>query len=161
VLRGTPVSLHDGGSPAFVGRRLSHFLCSMAAKLSFEPTHDGDEAGLTVYMNEKYHYDLAITRIDGHQKMIFRRTVGSLRTENIRDCGAGPAILQIQAQRDMFTFSVQQGSTDAVLGSGETHLLSTEVAGGFTGIIIAMYAHNPSGEGAPSLFDWFVYAPLD
>ncbi|PIH59491.1 glycoside hydrolase family 43 protein [Paenibacillus sp. LK1] len=162
VLRGNSVSLNDGGNPTFVGRRLSHFLCNLAAKMNFDPTHDGDEAGLTVYMNEKYHYDLAITRVDGHKKMIFRRTVGTLRTEVIRDCGAGPAILQIQAQLDMFTFSVQQGSTTGtVLGSGETHLLSTEVAGGFTGIIIAMYAHNPSGEGAPSLFDWFDYEPLD
>lgn len=68
ALRGTPVSLNDGGSPAFVGRRLSHFLCRMAAKLNFDPTYDGDEAGLTVYMNEKYHYDLAIKRINGQKK---------------------------------------------------------------------------------------------
>jgi len=74
----------------------------------------------------KYHYDLAINRIDGQKKIIFQRTVGSLRTEEIQDCGVGPAILQIQAQRDTFTFSVQQGSTTAaVLGSGETHLLSS------------------------------------
>jgi len=47
------MSLNDGGNPAFVGRRLSHFLCNIAAKLNFEPTHDGDEAGLTVHMYEK------------------------------------------------------------------------------------------------------------
>jgi alpha-N-arabinofuranosidase len=162
VLRGNPVSLNDGRNPAFVGRRLSHFLCNIAAKLNFEPIHDGDEAGLTVFMNERYHYDLAIKRINGQKKIIFRRTIASLRTEEIQDCEAGPVILQIQAQRDLFTFSIQQGSTiRTVLGSGDTHLLSTEVAGGFTGVIIAMYAYSPSGEGAPSQFDWFDYEPLD
>jgi xylan 1,4-beta-xylosidase len=45
------------------------------------------------------------------------------------------------------------------LGEGETRYLSTEVAGGFTGVYLAMYA---SGNGKPCLgpadFDWFEYA---
>ena len=32
------------------------------------------------------------------------------------------------------------------LGSGDTHLLSTEVAGGFTGVIVAMYAVSETGQ---------------
>jgi alpha-N-arabinofuranosidase len=45
------------------------------------------------------------------------------------------------------------------LGEGETRYLSTEVAGGFTGVYFAMYA---TGNGAPCRnaadFDWFDYS---
>jgi xylan 1,4-beta-xylosidase len=48
------------------------------------------------------------------------------------------------------------------LGEGETRYLSTEVAGGFTGVYIAMYS---SGNGAPCRhpadFDWFDYRERD
>jgi len=47
------------------------------------------------------------------------------------------------------------------LGEGETRYLSTEVASGFTGVYLAMYA---SGNGAPCKhpadFDWFDYREL-
>jgi len=46
------------------------------------------------------------------------------------------------------------------LGEGETRYLSTEVAGGFTGVYLAMYA---TGNGAPCRnpvdFDGFGYLP--
>ena len=46
------------------------------------------------------------------------------------------------------------------LGSGETRYLSTEVAGGFTGVYAAMYATG-SGQPCqgPADFDWFDYEP--
>lgn len=77
ALRGNQASLDDTGSPAFVGRRLSHFSCSIAAALEFEPVNEGEEAGLTVYMNEKYHYDLAVKERNGCKAVLFRRTVGT------------------------------------------------------------------------------------
>ena len=42
------------------------------------------------------------------------------------------------------------------LGSGESRYLSTEVAGGFTGVYVALYATG-SGEPCtgPADFDWF------
>ncbi|MGY4760186.1 beta-xylosidase family glycoside hydrolase [Paenibacillus caseinilyticus] len=46
------------------------------------------------------------------------------------------------------------------LGTGECALLSTEVAGGFTGVYIGVYA---TGDGrpctVPAYFDWFEYKP--
>ncbi|MED4080699.1 xylan 1,4-beta-xylosidase [Halalkalibacterium halodurans] len=37
----------------------------------------------------------------------------------------------------------------------------TEVAGGFSGVIIAMYADSEIGQGTPALFDWFDYKPAE
>ncbi|WP_068504416.1 glycoside hydrolase family 43 protein [Paenibacillus kribbensis] len=162
TLRGNEMTLDDTGSPAFVGRRLCHFTCHIATLLEFEPVNDGDEAGLTVYMNEKYHYDLAITLMNGQKKMVLRKTVGSLQVEKTYDCLQGPVILQVEAQPEQFKFSFCHPKLEAVeVGKGESHLLSTEVAGGFTGIIIAMYASCKSGWPAPARFDWYDYEPIE
>lgn len=160
VLRGNQVSLDDGGAPAFVGRRLCHFQCDLSASLEFEPVNEGEEAGLTVFMNEKYHFDLAVKLLQGRKKAVLRRTVGTLRTEQVYDCAAGPVVLQVAAHPERFTFFIQQGQSEVMeLGSGEAHLLSTEMAGGFTGVIVAMYAVCDTGRGTPALFDWFDYEP--
>ena len=90
VLRGNKVSLDDAGAPAFVGRRLRHLSCNIAALLNFEPKSEGEEAGLTVFMNEKYHYDLAVKLKEGRKVIVFRRTVGSLRTESMLRLRSGP-----------------------------------------------------------------------
>ncbi|MED4080706.1 glycoside hydrolase family 43 protein [Halalkalibacterium halodurans] len=161
VLRGNKVSLDDAGAPAFVGRRLCHMSCNIAALLDFEPVNDGEEAGLTVFMNERYHYDLAVKLKEGRKVIVYRRTVGSMRTEYTQDCPEGAVTLKIEARPESFLFKVQQDqSNDLELGSGETHLLSTEVAGGFTGILIAMYAVCERGQSTPARFDWFDYKPM-
>lgn len=160
MLRGTKVSLDVAGAPAFAGRRLRHLSCDVAALLRYEPRQEGEEAGLTVFMNERYHYDLAVKLREGRKTIVFRRTVGSMRTESVLACEAGPVTLKIAARPEWFVFSVQQDGHDVLeLGSGETHLLSTEVAGGFTGLFVAMYAVSETGDGTPALFDWFDYEP--
>jgi alpha-N-arabinofuranosidase len=160
TLRGTKVSLDAAGAPAFVGRRLRHLSCDIAASLDFEPKHEGEESGLTVFMNERYHYDLAVKLKEGRKAIVLRRTVGSMRTESTLDCAEGPIVLKIEARPESFVFSVQQAQSLVELGSGEAHLLSTEVAGGFTGIFIAMYAVSEAESSTPALFDWFDYEPV-
>ena len=68
-------------------------------------------------------------------------------------------VLAIDADRDKYVFSYGRSEEELrPLGEGETRYLSTEVAGGFTGVYFAMYA---TGNGAPSRepadFDWFDY----
>lgn len=162
VLRGNEVSLDDSGAPAFVGRRLRHWSSNISTLLNFEPQHEDEEAGLTVFMSERYHYDLAVTRKEGRKVIVFRRTVGSLRAESTLECSEGPVVLKIEALPEWFHFKIQQNPSNVLeLGSGETHLLSTEVAGGFTGVVIAMYAVCETGQGSPACFDWFEYEPLN
>ncbi|MBJ9987645.1 glycoside hydrolase family 43 protein [Paenibacillus sp. S28] len=159
-LRGNRTTLSDTGSPAFVGRRLCHFTCNISAAMEYEPAGDGEEAGLTVYMNDKYHYDVAVTSNNGVKKLRLRRTVGSLCVEKEHACPAGPLELKIEVQPDKFVFYYGQPGADLTeIGWGETHLLSTEVAGGFTGVFVAMYAVSAYEEPAPASFDWFEYDP--
>ncbi|MNI28231.1 Beta-xylosidase [compost metagenome] len=162
ILHGNNTSLDEKGSPAFVGRRLCHFNCKIEAMMEYEPLSDGEEAGLTIYMNERFHYDLAVKTTKGRKIVVFRKTVGSLKVEESRDCPNGPIVLQIQAHPKKFVASIRTSESEMMdIGWGETHFLSTEVAGGFTGVYVAMYATSKTGTSAPVSFDWFDYEPLN
>ncbi|OBR67616.1 xylan 1,4-beta-xylosidase [Paenibacillus oryzae] len=164
TLTGSAATLNDIAAPAFVGRRQQHFQCEVSALMAFAPERDGDEAGLTVFMNERFHYEIAIARIVGETKLIMRRRIGSLwRIENEMPWGADSITLAVQADRERYTLGYYDGnSTFIPFGSGECSLLSTEVAGGFTGVYFAMYATgNGASSQTPAHFDWFRYKVQD
>ncbi|WP_435921344.1 glycoside hydrolase family 43 protein [Paenibacillus sp. DYY-L-2] len=162
TLRGNETTLDDTGSPAFVGRRLCHFRCDLETVMEFEPQTNGEEAGISVFKNDKFHYDLAVKLVDGRKMAVFRKTVGSMKTEEARECPAGPILLKVEARPEKFVFSLRTQDTERVeMGWGESHFLSTEVSGGFTGVIVAMYSACDKGSSAPAQFDWFDYLVTD
>lgn len=160
TLYGSPVTLNEAGSPAFVGRRQQHFDCRVSTYLTFVPQQDGEEAGITVFMNERFHYELAVIRIAGQRKLIFRRRLGTLwKVENEVLWSSDSVVLTIHADKTHYAFGFSEsGKEPSWIGKGECGMLATEVAGGFTGVFIAMYA---TGNGLPSAspahFDWFDY----
>ncbi|MNN95685.1 hypothetical protein D3C81_2145300 [compost metagenome] len=88
--------------------------------------------------------------------------MGSLKVEERRDCPEGSLLLRFNAFPDKYEASYQTLEKEWVqIGWGETHLLSTEVAGGFTGVFAAMYATSGSGQATPAYFDWFEYKPVN
>ncbi|WP_310829652.1 glycoside hydrolase family 43 protein [Paenibacillus pedocola] len=164
TLKGRVCSLSEKGSPAFVGRRQQHKNCEIRTKLEFLP-EDGEEAGLTVFMNEKFHYEIAKTLKDGVPKLIFRRRMGSfMQIAAEVDYDGSEVILGIQANEVMYTFTYAHPdrTTAEVIGKGEVAFLTKEVAGGFAGTFFAMYAAG-SGKNAetPAHFDYFDYVPLE
>jgi alpha-N-arabinofuranosidase len=74
--------------------------------------------------------------------------------------GAGAVTLEVEAhaQRYDFRFRTDDGGVTAV-GSAPTQPLSSEKAGGFTGVFIGMYASGPAPM-PPADFAWFEYEPL-
>jgi alpha-N-arabinofuranosidase len=163
-LLGNEARLDDGPPVAFIGRRQQHFSCEAAAALEFDPQGEGEEAGLTVWMNPRHHYDLFITREAGARAVVVRRRIGSLAAVVASEpLGDGPVRLSIQASPETysFTFTSSQGAQQT-LATGEARYLAPEVAGGFTGVCFALYA---SGNGrpstAPAFFDWFDYRGLE
>jgi alpha-N-arabinofuranosidase len=165
-LRGSADGLDDVASPAWLGRRQCHFAVRAAACVEFRAETEREEAGLTVRMNERHHYEVFLTLRAARPSVALRRRIGSLRAEVA--CHTLPPndgsrwVLAIDADRDKYAFSYGRSESDLVpLGEGEARYLSTEVAGGFTGVYIAMYA---SGNGAPCThpadFDWFDYGSV-
>ena len=90
-----------------------------------------------------------------------RRRIGSLRAVTASvPVTATRILLGVRADKDTYTFGYRLTSQDEPhwLDMAETRYLSTEVAGGFTGVYFGMYA---TGHGqpcaAPADFDWFAY----
>ena len=159
-LMGSAIGLDAVDSPAWVGRRQRHFDCQVTTLLDFDPQRDGEEAGLTAFMNELHHYEIAVTRLEGERYIIVRRRIGSLSAVVARErIDAGPVTLEIKADRGTYTFSyTPEGQTPRTLAKGETRYLSAEVARTFTGVYFAMYATgNGQASTTPAFFDWFEY----
>ncbi|WP_082651900.1 glycoside hydrolase family 43 protein [Gorillibacterium timonense] len=160
ALSGTANGLDQQSPQAFVGRRQQDLECRVSTLVSFEPEMDGEEAGLTAYMNEKAHYDIAIARKDGIKVIRFRRRIGSMwKMEREEPLERGEIILAIRANATTYTFLYSRpGEEERVIGEGECSYLSSEVSGGFTGVYFGLYA---TGNGMPSqtpaFFDYFDY----
>ena len=164
TLHGSPDTLNDIGEAAFVGRRQQHFACRADAHLTFAPQRDDEEAGIAVYMNERFHYELAVTRIAGERRIVFRRRLGTLwKIEHEAPWPADSVVLTVQADKKHYAFGYSAGGEEPIpFGLGESGLLATEVAGGFTGVFIAMYATgNGVRSSSPAHFDWFDYRPAE
>jgi xylan 1,4-beta-xylosidase len=170
-LVGGAARLDDGSGVVFVGRRQEHAHCVAATRLDITPDADGQEAGLAVWMNERHHYEIAVTRVQGVRQVIVRQRIGLLAAVVARaPLGDGPVTLQVSvAQRSpsagaglppyAFSYACADDHLQE-LASGDSRYLASEVAGGFTGVYFALYA---SANGAPTMapadFDWFEYGP--
>lgn len=162
TLHGMEQGMDGTERQTFVGQRQRHLACRVSTLLEFEPIRDGEEAGLTVYMNEKGHYEIAVTRLDGVKKVLLRRRIGSLwKVEREAELPAGPVALGIAAAPSAYAFTYAlDGGEETELGRGECFYLSSEVAGGFTGVYFGMYAAgNGEVSSAPAQFDYFEYLP--
>jgi alpha-N-arabinofuranosidase len=163
-LRGSADGLDDVASPAWLGRRQCHFGARAATCVEFQAEADNEEAGLVVRMNERHHYEIFVTRRAGVPSVVLRRRIGSLQSEvathRLSPNEAARVVLAIDATHDKYVFSYGSSENElSSLGEGETRYLSTEVAGGFTGVFFAMYATgNGSPAKQPADFDWFEYS---
>ncbi|WP_158849620.1 glycoside hydrolase family 43 protein [Saccharothrix deserti] len=154
----------DASGCTFVGRRQQHPECRVEVRL--DP--GWARAGVSVRLDEAHHYDLEVC--DGRVEVIAR--IGPLRNVVARRAvPPGAVVLAVTTRTDDLLPPSATGAHDIALGTAATgpdtiafHLgadllaeldgryLSTEVAVGFTGRVIGMYAT----EGSAS-FDWFEY----
>ncbi|GGC03180.1 glycoside hydrolase family 43 protein [Pseudoduganella buxea] len=159
-LKGSDDTLDDVAAPAFVARRQQHFNLRAAALLDFTPAAPGQTAGLVLRMNEANHYQLRVAGAPQRRVELVTRVKGVTTTVATAPLPRGPVELQIRAWPDRYEFGWRSGKgTMRTLGSAPTAALSSESAGGFTGVFVGMTA---SGKGAmpPADFDWFDYEAL-
>ncbi|MFE2988510.1 glycoside hydrolase family 43 protein [Streptomyces sp. NPDC059262] len=151
----------DEPDVVFTGRRQQHLTCR--ARTLIDPSEG--RGGLAVRLDERHHY--AIEATGTHVQVIAR--VGDLRTVVAEQpVPAEPLVLAVTvsdptssrgplAGPDVVSLGVEASDgTFTSLAELDGRYLSTEVAGGFTGRVLGMYA----ARGAVH-FDWFDYEPLD
>ena len=162
-----PATLDDVAPLAFVGRRQQHFSCRASTRLEFVPADEHEEAGLTVLMNESYRCDLFVTQRGGKRSVVMRRRIGSVTVESApRTVADGPLILWVEADRAWYNLGycesdpLGKSGLPVSMGRAETRHLSTEIAGGFTGVYLGLYATaDHEASTARAWFDWFEYRP--
>jgi alpha-N-arabinofuranosidase len=100
--------------------------------------------------------------IDGEDLATILRRSGTLPPRQVARIGAGVARLRIVSTAELYRFSYAVGDEAFHdLGDVETRYLSSEVADGFTGVFVGMFATgNGKESSAPADFDWFEYKRL-
>ncbi|MEO3753768.1 glycoside hydrolase family 43 protein [Streptomyces sp. B6B3] len=151
----------DDPDVTFVGRRQQHPSCRVRALI--DPAEG--RGGLAVRLDERHHYEIEAT--PDEVRVLAR--VGPLHSVVAsQPTPAGPLVLRVEVTAtprvddprtgpDSLAFGVEEpDGTFVLLGTLDGRYLSTEVAGGFTGRVVGMYA----GAGTVHV-DWCDYEPLD
>jgi xylan 1,4-beta-xylosidase len=161
-LKGTAETLEDIASPAFIARRQLHLRMRATTQVEFTPAGEVEAAGLVLRQNEENHYALRVTGVAQRRIELLERVKGKTRVAATAPLPAGAVRLQVDAfaGRYVFSYSAADGAMKE-LGALPTRALSSESAGGFTGVFVGMYAAGQNNM-APADFAWFDYeAPGD
>lgn len=137
VLRGTDITLDDVDSPTFIGLRQREFDMELSCDLSL----DCEEAGVTVYMCETEHYDAAIRKTKNGWEAVLKLNIGDIKhIQKAVPIESGNAAIIVRSDSMRYSFAIRCGDKTIELGSAASKYLSTEVAGGFTGVLTGLYA---------------------
>ncbi len=141
-------SLTENNQPTYIGRRQTAASMQVETELSLPSEKGNPRAGLSVYQINDGHIDFALT--GGKLEVTCK-----LKSLNA-DCGT----VDLQGYKGKVTLRIESNGTRYVcsymLGDGNYHelasvdcsLISTEVAGGFTGVTIGMFAEGETGASA-------------
>ncbi len=158
-LHATTTKLEAPDSPIFVGRRQEHINFRATTALDFSALHDGAEAGLTVYMATDYHYDLSVVNRSGQAYLRLRYHLSMLQhVEKEIPLTGSMVYLRVEGNNDAYTFLYSTDGADyQTLAGMNTRFLSSETAGGFTGVYIGLFAQTDKADSSVADFDWFEY----
>ena len=149
-------TLTENNQPTFLGRRQE----SANFTLETSVLQDGDvEAGLTVYQINDGHLDLVVSK----KEIALRCKLKSIDyvVKSVPRTASGCYTkIRIRSNGEMYTFEyTEDGTIWHELGSMNCSLMSTEVAGGFTGVTLGMFAEGKEKSGYAD-FSYFHYVAV-
>ncbi|BDU26163.1 glycoside hydrolase 43 family protein [Flavobacterium sp. GSB-24] len=139
-----PVNIQELKPTSTLFYRQQHNTFSFETTLEFKPESEKDLAGIVCLQNERYNYVFGVTKKGKDTYILLERTengqsaiVSSAKIEI-----KGALRLQVKAAGDSYQFSYALNGADFQnLGSAVSgDILSTNVAGGFTGALVGLYA---------------------
>ncbi|WP_333771115.1 glycoside hydrolase family 43 protein [Streptomyces sp. IBSBF 2435] len=161
-LRLLPQTLAEQHTPAFVGRRQQHTDFAAETALDFNPGSPGEAAGLAVFQSPGHHITLLATPAEDGRTVV-RLTGRHAGTDTVQaelPVRPGPLRLGVRARGQDYTFSCTQSPEGARdLATIDGRFLSSQVAGGFTGVFLGPYATGPAGGTGHADYGWFRYGP--
>lgn len=138
----TTDSLSTDTQLTFVGFRQTEFKTRLAVSANINLEAGDSESGFSTYMSKRFHYDLAVLKENEKYYIVFKKTVGDIDVTLKKIEIMATDLIQFNLESDQFNyqFSVLINGDMIEMGTGQTILLSSEVAGTYTGVMFALYA---------------------
>ncbi|NHK29655.1 glycoside hydrolase family 43 protein [Parvularcula flava] len=140
-----------GAQPSFIGRRLQHMTATVETELSAMSQTPGDEAGLLAIQNSAHYYAFGIVvEENGERSIVLRRrgstdepAEGEVLAQSALS-GDGPWQLRMEIDKGEIAFAYRSNGEDYayLLDAGDSSVLTTAQAGGFTGAVAGMYTQR-------------------
>lgn len=152
-LRITPFTTHikEVRPTSTLFYRQQHNRFTATVTIDYKPKTDNELAGITCYQNERFNFVLGITRKEKDTYLVLERTEKGETTllAQTKITPGHPVTLQVTADGDNYRFNYSMDGTEFTNlgGTVSGDILSTNVAGGFTGAMIGLHAssnHNAS-----------------
>lgn len=131
--------------------RQQHSSFSFTSTVNYKPASEKDLAGLVCLQSEAFNYVFGITRKGNDYFVVLQRNEKqNMRSREVisKILGStkisinGPIKLKVEAKGDdyVFSYATSEGDFASVGGTVSGDILSTDVAGGFTGTLLGLYA---------------------
>ena len=122
--------------------------------MNYQPKVENDLAGLVCYQSERFNYVFGITKIKKDTYILLQRTEkgNSVILASAKIDASKPVQLQVKAKGNEYSFSYSEnnGELKNLGGMVSGDILSTNIAGGFTGSLIGLYATS-ANDALPEL----------
>lgn len=144
-------------NPSFIARRIENHQFLASTQLEFKTKRDNEQAGLVIYRNSQNHFQL----LKEKNEVVLIKTKKGKRKEIARLPYKGDTVIfAVKADniKVEFKYGASEEQLQSIGGEEELTLISDEVAGGFNGPYIGMYATS-NGENTKAVvkFNRFRY----
>ncbi len=144
-LYGSQQSLDSYDYPTFIGRPLQNIDFTATTEVKLSGYRDGDKSGLTLFMDAYSHYDIVVRQnANGKQEVVVEYRLGELsHTEKTTPLSSSKCFLRVSGDENYYTFYYSENNRDyKQLAKMNVRYLSSETAGGFTGIMLGLFAES-------------------
>ncbi len=159
------VGIHEQKSPTLLVRRQQDMSFTAEAKMEFKPA-GGERAGICLYQSNDYYYALFMTKSNhGVEICVVKRENGQetrIARQEI-ESNDSCVYLKIHGHEQDISFAYRKNDTSyKVLKAGvDGRILSTDVAGGFVGTCVGVFASSELASSNYADFDWFKMVGFD
>ena len=153
------------GSASYLCARQRHMSFKAGALMCFDPASEGEEAGLAIFQSHRYHFAFTLALKGGARILRVARCEAGETTVLAEAACAVPSgadvFLRIEADGQSLAFlhGADRESLSPAFENADARILSTDVAGGFVGTTVGMYASSNGADAGDrfALFRIFEY----
>lgn len=154
-------TLTGNDRPSFLGVRQTSPQMTAETELLLRKGCGADaRAGLTVYQINDGHIDICVSGSEQHRKVTVQARLKSMESQNSVYVSGSRIRLRVSSDGLTYRFECSDdgGKTWKKIAEHNCMLVSTEVAGGFTGVTIGMFCE---GDNASADFSMFRYRNME